>query len=388
MKKMILAVVCLAFPALLRAQLEPNFKAYPEFTWDKVPVCIHLANSHDDFTPAQIKYMAQFPLICIEKNQAYRKHKNMIEGTCIAAKALKKANPKTKALFYWNSRIDYGEFYPFGRLLNDDARPEWAMKDVKGEYVVVHSNNRRTFDPSNADFRQWWVQTAVEAIDKGPLDGVFIDALPQFAGNADGKRRTWGEKKYDEVMAGLYSMLTELKEGLGPDRILIGNSLRGEPAIMPDMGTRFFDYLDGGMLEHFAALSGNKTDHIVRDIELLQEAGRRGKIIVFKGWPRYNFTESSEYKNKPAAEMEAEVREDIVFPLACFLVGAGKYAYFCYSWGYQINDGGLIDYDEYKKPLGEPLGDAVKEGYTFRREFKHASVWVDVENRNARIDWK
>ena len=44
-------------------------------------------------------------------------------------------------------------------------------------------------------------------------------------------------------------------------------------------------------------------------------------------------------------------------------------------------------YPEFDKPLGPPLGDAIRNGWTYQREFEHASVFVDLENKTAKIDW-
>lgn len=45
-------------------------------------------------------------------------------------------------------------------------------------------------------------------------------------------------------------------------------------------------------------------------------------------------------------------------------------------------------YPEFDKPLGEPKGDATRGGWTYTREFEHASVVVDLEKKTAKIDWK
>lgn len=80
-------------------------------------------------------------------------------------------------------------------------------------------------------------------------------------------------------------------------------------------------------------------------------------------------------------------KEYITLPLACFLVGAGENCYFGYSWGWLLEYGWFDWYPEFDKPLGPPLGDAIRNGWTYQREFEHASVFVDVENRTAQIDW-
>ncbi len=57
-----------------------------------------------------------------------------------------------------------------------------------------------------------------------------------------------------------------------------------------------------------------------------------------------------------------KARENITFPLACFLVAAQPYSYFCYSWGYRDQHGSLDSYPEFEKPLGEPTGRCRTDG--------------------------
>jgi hypothetical protein len=91
---------------------------------------------------------------------------------------------------------------------------------------------------------------------------------------------------------------------------------------------------------------------------------------------------------RPHDELARLAGEQITFPLASFLVGAGRHCYFQYTWGWDSDCGTFDRHPEFDKPLGAPKGDAVREGWTFRREFEHASVFVDVEKLKGRIDWK
>ncbi|MCA9105744.1 MAG: hypothetical protein KDA83_09985 [Planctomycetales bacterium] len=45
-------------------------------------------------------------------------------------------------------------------------------------------------------------------------------------------------------------------------------------------------------------------------------------------------------------------------------------------------------FPQLEHPLGAPLGDATQAGWTFRREFEHANVFVDLEQRQGNIEWK
>ncbi len=73
--------------------------------------------------------------------------------------------------------------------------------------------------------------------------------------------------------------------------------------------------------------------------------------------------------------------------VATFLVGVQENSYFIYNWGYRMELGCLEWYPEFDKPLGEPLGDMLRDGWTLSRKFKHASVWVNLETREADIQW-
>ena len=91
---------------------------------------------------------------------------------------------------------------------------------------------------------------------------------------------------------------------------------------------------------------------------------------------------------KPHDELARLAKERITFPLACFLVAAQPNSYFCYTWGYREKLGTFEWYPEFDKPLGAPQGEARRAGWTYRRTFEHVDVFVDLETRTARLDWK
>ncbi|MHC4736792.1 MAG: putative glycoside hydrolase [Planctomycetota bacterium] len=70
------------------------------------------------------------------------------------------------------------------------------------------------------------------------------------------------------------------------------------------------------------------------------------------------------------------------------LIAAQENCYFSYSWGWREQHGSLVDYPEFHKPLGKPKGKAKKENWVYTRTYEHASVWVDLAQRRAKIDWK
>ena len=110
-------------------------------------------------------------------------------------------------------------------------------------------------------------------------------------------------------------------------------------------------------------------------------------MICLKAWPGFSWLDADMMK-KPHDELVGLARERITFPLACFLVAAEPHCFFCYTWGYSENHGTFDWYPEFDKPLGPPLGETVRDGWKYQREFAHASVFVNLETQTARIDWK
>jgi hypothetical protein len=214
-----------------------------------------------------------------------------------------------------------------------------------------------------------------------PLGGVFIDALPQALTPALAKQV--GDAKARAVVAGLREMIALTKRKLGPDRVVLVNGIRT---------TDFREILDwegidGVMIEHFGAFKTDSPADIKADLDSIALAARKGKFVVLKGWPGFNFTER-EMMQRPYAELLRLARERITFPLACFLVAAQPGSHFCYSWGYTNTHGMLDAYAEFDRPLGPPNADAKWDGLTATREFTHASVRVDLTTKQARIDWR
>jgi hypothetical protein len=214
-----------------------------------------------------------------------------------------------------------------------------------------------------------------------PLGGVFIDALPQALTPA--LARQVGDDKARAIADGMRRMMALTKRKLGPDRVVLVNGIRT---------TDFREILDwegidGVMIEHFGAFQTAAPADIKADLDSIALAAARGKFVVIKGWPGFNFTER-EMMQRPYAELLKLARERITFPLACFLVAAEPGSHFCYSWGYTDRHGMLESYPELDHRLGPPQADAVWQGLTATREFAHASVWVDLATQQARLDWR
>lgn len=366
-----------------KKDIKLNKNSYPEFSWDTVPVGLHFS-AKGGFSPEQVDFVSKFPIFCIEKHQGVSAFKDARKGAFVATKAIKEKNPKAKLLFYWNSNIDGGKNYFGHQILAEGYHPEWKLTGSKD---VLVRGYQETYDSSNAEFRKWWVSIPVEAVKEGNMDGVFIDAIPHFYRDEKQHTKILGAEKLKKVQDGVAIMAEDLARQLGNDKILIFNNMNeGGRAFEGDVA----NLADGGMIENFCNfyLKGTTKESALAQIEQLRLAAKNKKVMMVKGWPRYSYRRTTERENVSMETIDKHIKEDITFPLSCFLIGAGEYAYFVYSWGYRTAHGNMVDYPEYSKPLGEPLGDYKRDGWVFTRKFKYADVWLDLENRKAKIDWK
>ena len=368
------AVVLLGLLVMLTAGMTQAGAEPLPFSWDHVPVYAHVGKTSGDFTGEQLDFLANhFGFIAFEKGQAARTRGSTEAGIAEAAQQIKQRRPGARVLFYWNAFLDIPGYE--GR----QAFPAGGhLLDREGQPVMVR-NTLPTYDLTRADVRDWWSGRAAQAVGAGGCDGIFADALLQVT--APGKIKQWGGEKHAAMQEGLAALLKETTRKIGPGKLIIYNGLRGRD------GAQFLPLADGAMIEHFGHFSGVGKERMAEDLEAMTAAAKTGKIVCLKAWPGFAWLDK-EMMRKPHAELARLARERLTFPLACFLVAAEPRCYFCYTWGYGEDHGTFDWYPEFDKPLGPPLGAAKKIGWTYQRDFAHASVFVDLETQSSRIDWK
>lgn len=364
-----LQTVALATPALTGAKMNAG-------SWLRVPLYIHFGKRTGALTDEELDFLATHAeVVALEKSHGVIPHGSTEAGSADTARRLKQRNPAVKVLFYLNAFINWPGYDAFKAY-----RDEWTLRTAHGE-IVKHPSGTPRPDPSNPEFREWWSNVVAAVHREAPLDGLFADALPQALSPA--LARQVGDAKARAVVKGLRDMLAMTKRKLGPNRIIVANGLRT---------TDFRDILDwegidGVMIEHFGAFKTDAPADIKVDLDSIQLAAAKGKFVVLKSWPGFNWLDT-EMMRRPYGELLQLARERITFPLACFLVAARPDSKFCYSWGYTDRHGMLEPYPEFERRLGPPESDAVWRGLTATREFAHASVSVDLARKEARIEWR
>ena len=82
--------------SLRAADSAPSASRMPEFSWDRVPQYMHI-RKWKNYTPDEIRYLATFPLVTLEKANGYQVFKTSEDGTLAAARAVLAALPGRKA---------------------------------------------------------------------------------------------------------------------------------------------------------------------------------------------------------------------------------------------------------------------------------------------------
>lgn len=355
----------------------------PVFSWDRVPVSAHFGIG-DGLEPAQYDFLAEhFDFITLTAGRLSRNSESSAElQTAEAARAIKKRNPKAKVLFYWASD-------------KPKHQSKISNKAYPGDYLThtkpMKNGKLRTtkyFDVTRKEVQDWWTDAAANAVTKYSCDGIYVDGAS--GGRPGGPlSRDLGDKEAAAMYKAMFAMLKDARKKMGPDKLILFNPIHGADGKRAPIGQDLLPVTDGAMLDDFDRLRLQSKEYMANTIEAMQEAAKDGKIMIFKGWPRFlRAWREGKMRKTPHDEVLLAAQKEITFSLASFLVGAEPNCYFCYTWGWNPEDGTLDWYSEFDKPLGPPKGDAVQKGWTFQREFEHASVFVDLENRTAKIDWR
>ena len=345
----------------------------PPCSWDTVPIYQMFGDGKRLLTDAELSIVAaSSDFICLEKTHGLKK----MRCTKLAAKReierFKKIDPKMFCLFYFNSAYAFPfskDTGVFGAEVVEEPFRSFLLSDPKtGE--PKRRGIVRMFDVLNPEFRTWWAATVGKGVRATGADGVFVD---QMHGNVFSRR-----KQQKEVDAAQAEMMRMAKKAIGPEKILLLNG-----ADSPEL----FEIGDAFMFEHPNAARFLTKEAIVADWDLMKKFSAAGKISV---WRIGVNKEPKEAKLVSEADLEKFSRERLSYYLAAFLIGAQPYSYFQYGWGWTLQDGALVEYPEFSKPLGAPKAEATRPdpaAWIFTREFEKASVRVDLAAGQGEIHW-
>ncbi|MGS0527238.1 putative glycoside hydrolase [Zobellia nedashkovskayae] len=364
-----------------------DFKAqsyFPKFSWETTPMYYHFGDIDRILEPEEVKFISdRTDFICMEKSHAYNLLGDQVLGTKHEVEAFHEVKPEIKVLFYYNSYVAWPfprfnkEFTPDGIAKNEELTKFLACDPKTGKLLEKTRGPAFSyyFDAMNPEFREWWVQSAVEGIKISGADGIFIDRM-----NVD-VNANYPVDDLTALAEAKGKMMAALREQMGPDKILVGNNAATTKEVFP--------YCDAFMFEHYNASVTNK-ENLLKEWGVMERVAKAGKISIYrfgaKGKGKNDITTGATKTDG----IEKRSQDQLEFHQACYLIGAQPYSYFQWNWGWNLEDGNLVDYPSLQKPLGKPKGAFKRvnpEGWEFTREFEHASVWVDTEARKAKITW-
>lgn len=381
MKHAAARLFALLFATCMSAHAE---EGYPAFSWDRVPVYAHFGYD-PALKPEQYDFLAKhFSLVSFAAGSM---REEVEKGIAKGAAEIKKRNPSVKVLFYFAGDILHSPF----TLSNESFPKDGFIEKPSVRKLTDPKTGKQTeqvrhyFDKSKPVTREWWAGVAEKAVKEYGCDGIFADGLASFGHNLV------TPEKEAAIREGINTMSKLAKEKMGPKGLLLFNPLHGEE------NSEYLPVTDGAMIDNFDRTmflkdaekepGAKDLDMMAGDIEAMIKASKAGKIIIFKAWPGFH-QKNKELMKRPHEELVKIAARNITFPLASFLIAAGPNCYFQYTWGWSSDNGTFDWYPEFDKPLGAPKGDATRDGFKYKREFEHASVFVDLEKKTGRIDWK
>ena len=392
----ILSIICfMMFSLSSNGQEKSTFKVsdgtpfnakeyYPEFNWDTTPMYYHFGDIDRVLEPEEVEFISErTDFIGMEKSHAFNALGDAVLGTKQEVEAFHEVNPESKVLFYYNSYVAW----PFTQF-NKDLTPEGIAKNKElTNFLAVDPETGELleksnyigfsyyFDAMNPEFREWWVASAVEGVKISGADGIFIDRMNVTESSG------YLTDNLAELAKAKGEMMEALKAQMGPDKILIGNNGADTKEVFP--------HCDGFMFEHYNGTVTNK-ENLLKEWGDMVRVAKAGKMSIYRFGAKGKGKNDITMGATGTEGIEARSHEQLEYFHACYLIGAQPYSYFQWNWGWNLEDGNLVDYPTLQKPLGSPKGEFKREtpnGWIFTREFEHASVWVNTDTKKAKITW-
>jgi hypothetical protein len=287
--------------------------------------------------------------------------------------------------------VHYGTYKANAEI---DKVPGAFLVGKEGKTKLNLNGKYEAYDLNDPQVREWWVGNVKQLCADPLIDGVFLDGIVKVL-SLGYMVRDIGKERKAALVEGYKTMMTETRQAIGPDKIMLANVLR---VGTPDNGLEAIKQFDGSYLEHFETF-GEKVasrNYLAQSIETFQKAAREGYMIAMTVGLSEMDTEDGERNLHKTDEIRKGLGENedyskrLNYLLSLFLVCAEKHSYFLAHDGYVANKKNKVWMTrpaEFDRPLGPPKGPAVQDGYIYTREFAHAKVRVDIESEVGEIEW-
>ena len=382
---LLIALLFAPRPALQAAETPPKETAHaavrmPAFSWDTVSTAM---------PPRKI------PPYTDEDYPRIARHSIVAGGEVMEiAGELKKFNPSLTVFGYKNLVLHIET--TTDALFRD--HPDWFLSsNGKPELNGKGKNKRPLYDLRKPEVREYWLHDVGRMLGDPALDGVFLDAYAKVSFGPV-KRATKQDPPTDFINAYSTMMDELLTRRANIGKLVIGNYLRATSADcqIPEV----LKYLDGSYLEAFENAKPSRSEpeayekYVAKGIAAVQQVAQAGKMIILRLHADDDSGDVDESGDAVGGQNQGKTShkyyQNLEYKLALFLICAERHSYLSYYTPAPAKTSEELapDLPEFKKPLGPPKGPAVKDGFTYTREFQYASVWLDLTKRQGRITWK
>ena len=373
-------------------------------------------NCRDEpFVPPQedVEFVAtHYPMIttgplCLDKlNQTYTERHSMIDlGTRI-----KEVNSSVKLGMYFHGQFgeNLAKCSDFTSVWLD--HPEWRLKDDKGNVLSANHKDWYYYDFLNPDVVSFFVKMVVNVTTyklpsgKPVLDYVYLDAFPDQRATSKylpgiGPERS--AKLVDARYACAGQVQLELdKAGFGQKVTLNSMDAAWDAQRHASSGAAISMFDHWSIIQFLNQSDGAFNEAMMDEaIQLVRSPVVSNITVQIKGWPGPIVKQMDVYPpNIPQpttiADYQQIAGERFNSELALFLLVANEFDFWIYSWfwgWYDYIPGNAVSrvpanfFPQLQCPLGAPTTDPVRVNgtWTYKREFEHASVLVDLTDRNA-----
>lgn len=364
---------------------------YPDWSWDTLPMRAGVQSQSPLPDEAAKLIAASYPVVALGGRNTYGT-KSVEEGVRVTAAKLKSYNPRVHTGTYKNAGLHHDRTAANAHF----DEKEWTLYDLdqNGKRRYDKIRNWYRYNHNHPEMRKWWSDWCVARLQDPNIDSIFIDkatggdnALQFYEGGViEGNNR---QKSY-----------VSIRRRLPKGDILTGNVLRssrlgGSRELMHIFNSSYSEGWKHGSGAGLVVMS--RAEAAAASIQLFREASVKGMMVQPNHGNLNHFCLSSDEAQGMIDEGRRDevidiIREEIQLPLAYHLIYVNPYSYF----GFQVSKNTSHDkllwhtkayIEEFRHPLGKPLGPPVRNGYIFTRSFEHVDVWLNVETEECRMTW-
>lgn len=298
---------------------------------------------------------------------------------------MKAANPDLVVQRYMNIASGYNVVPDAYRK----AHPELLLKTASGElhHGLTIKNNELIFDPGNETWRKIFIDIAVKAVTEEGHDGITVDEtaivnrlFEPFTGiNPRTNQPFTTEEWRDEV----YEFLGELKTALGPDKMIILNSVAYGDVYFKEGAERFLAVSTGFSAEGFKGpITWDTTRYPsealwLKNVEMVTSVQEKGGTIV--AIAKYDIALITSQEDLDAHGL---------FTWLTFMLGKGDTSAYSHN-EYDKKDpfSPHLPYPWYwEVDYGQPLGPYTKVGSVYMRDFEQVKILVNPGTLEQIVD--